>query len=98
MPINKRLAATGYPPVSPRRSAGRSSLTWVHEYAKKGTWARQRTMALVLARDDALVFGDIEGQHRNPEHTSRQFNRDFTRCGEVPPIRLPCGTPTRPSC
>jgi hypothetical protein len=26
------------------------------------------SQALQLARDDALVFGDLEGQHRNPEH------------------------------
>jgi integrase len=44
-------------------------------------------MALQLARDDALVFGDIEGRHRNPEHTSRQFTRDVTRCQLVPVIR-----------
>ena len=37
-------------------------------------------MALQLARDDALVFGDIEGGHRNPEHVSRQFARDLARC------------------
>jgi integrase len=59
--------------------------------------ARKRergALALQLARDDALVFGDIEGQHRNPEHISRQFARDITRCraavGEekLPLIRL----------
>jgi integrase len=45
--------------------------------------ARKRdrgALALQLARDDALMFGDIEGQHRNPEHVSRQFARDVTRC------------------
>jgi integrase len=36
-------------------------------------------LALQLARDDALVFGDIQGDHRNPEHTSRQFARDIIR-------------------
>ena len=51
-------------------------------------------MALQLARDDALVFGDLEGRHRNPEHVSRQFARDIARCrsalGEdvLPVIRL----------
>jgi hypothetical protein len=51
-------------------------------------------MALQLVRDDELEFGDIEGQHRNPEHTSRQFIRDVDRCGAVlgadalPVIRL----------
>ena len=29
-----------------------------------------------------------EGQHRNPEHVSRQFVRDAERCGQVPMIRL----------
>jgi hypothetical protein len=33
-----------------------------------------------LARDDVLVFGDMEGGHRNPEHVSRQFARDVARC------------------
>ena len=37
-------------------------------------------LALQLARDDALVFGDIQGDHRNPEHVSRQFGRDVARC------------------
>jgi integrase len=59
--------------------------------------ARKRergALALQLARDDALVFGDIEGQHRNPEHVSRQFARDVDRCrnslgaGLPPVIRL----------
>lgn len=53
-------------------------------------------LALQLARDDALVFGDIEGDHRNPEHVSRQFARDVARCrdalgdcaGPLPVIRL----------
>jgi integrase len=51
-------------------------------------------LALQLVRDDALVFGDIEGQHRNPEHTSRAFARDQARCREalgadaLPVIRL----------
>jgi integrase len=39
--------------------------------------------ALQLARDDALVFGDIEGDHRNPEHVSRQFARDIARCRQA---------------
>jgi hypothetical protein len=29
------------------------------------------SLALELVRPDALIFGDIEGQHRNPEHVSR---------------------------
>ena len=50
--------------------------------------------ALQLARDDALVFGDIEGQHRNPEHVSRQFIAGQARCRKAagadgpPVIRL----------
>jgi integrase len=51
-------------------------------------------MALPLARPAALVFGDLEGAHRNPEHVSRQFARDVARCrkalgaDELPVIRL----------
>jgi len=30
-----------------------------------------------------LVFGDLEGQHLNPEHVSRQFARDLVRCREA---------------
>lgn len=51
-------------------------------------------MALQLARDDALVFGDHESRHRNPEHVSRSFARDLARCAaalgdQAPPaIRL----------
>jgi integrase len=47
-------------------------------------------LALELARDDALVFGDIEGDHRSPEHVSRQFARDVARCcGELGSDALP---------
>ena len=52
------------------------------------------SLALQLARDDSLVFGDAEGRHRNPEHTSRQFAGDMARCRKVlgaealPAIRL----------
>ena len=51
-------------------------------------------LALQLARDDALVFGDIQGDHRNPEHVSRQFARDIARARDelggqaLPVIRL----------
>jgi integrase len=50
--------------------------------------------ALQPAAPGALIFGDIEGAHRNPEHVSRQFARDQARCrkalGEdaLPLIRL----------
>ena len=51
-------------------------------------------LALQLVLDDALVFGDVEGGHRNPEHVSRQFARDIARCraelgdAAVPVVRL----------
>jgi integrase len=58
-------------------------------------WRKERgSMALQLVRDDALVFGDVEGQHRNPEHVSRQFVRDVARCradlgaDKLPVVRL----------
>lgn len=52
-------------------------------------WKRDRgSMALQLVTPSALVFGDTEGEHRNPEHVSRQFVRDTERCGMVPMIRL----------
>jgi integrase len=48
--------------------------------------------ALVLARDDALVFGDLESQHRHPERFSRLWNQTVTRAIaagiDVPPVRL----------
>jgi integrase len=48
------------------------------------SWRKARgTLALQLARDDSLVFGDLEGQHRNGEHVSRQFARDVARCREA---------------
>lgn len=59
------------------------------------SWRKERGMlALQLVRDDALVFGDLEGEHRNGEHVSRQFKRDQARCRKelgddaVPEIRL----------
>jgi integrase len=52
-------------------------------------WAqRAGLVALQLVTPDALVLGDVEGRHRNPEHVSRQFARDVERCGQVPAIRL----------
>ena len=41
------------------------------------------SLALQLVREDSIVFGDAEGRHRNPEHTSRQFAGDLTRCRRV---------------
>ena len=43
-------------------------------------------MALQLVAPGSLVFGDLEGAHRNPEHVSRQFGRDVERCGQVPGV------------
>jgi integrase len=51
-------------------------------------------MALQLARDDALVFGDEEGRHLHPERFTRTFRTEAARCrkaiGEdaLPVIRL----------
>lgn len=60
-------------------------------------WRKARgLLALLLAREDALVFGDVEGNLRNGEHVWRQFKRDIERCrkalglsdDELPMIRL----------
>ncbi|MFC6084048.1 site-specific integrase [Sphaerisporangium aureirubrum] len=53
-------------------------------------------LALTLAHDDALVFGDVEGRHRHPERFSRSFKEHLTRCRtrleaigvELPDVRL----------
>ena len=48
-------------------------------------WRKERgSLALQLARDDALVFGDLKGAHRNPEHVSRQFVAAVARCRKTP--------------
>jgi len=44
------------------------------------SWKRERgLLALALARDDALIFGDLEGRHRNPERFSRSWNKTVGR-------------------
>jgi len=44
-------------------------------------WKRERgTLALTLARDDSLAFGDLEGRHLHPERFSRMFRATLTRC------------------
>ena len=44
-------------------------------------WKKERgTLALALARDDALVFGDQEGQHRHPERFWRAFKAAQRQC------------------
>jgi integrase len=52
-------------------------------------------MALQLARDDSLAFGDHEGRHRHPERFTRTFKAEVERCGKAlgeaaapPEIRL----------
>jgi integrase len=57
------------------------------------SWKRERgTLALNLARDDALVFGDLEGKHRHPERFTRLWSRTVRRAIreglDVPVIRL----------
>jgi integrase len=56
-------------------------------------YRRERgAMALQLARDYALVFGDHEGRPRYPESVSRRFGMDLARCrkagADLPVIRL----------
>lgn len=58
-------------------------------------WRRERgAVALQLARNTVLVFGDHEGRHRHPERFSRLFTETLRRCrrdvGEdaIPMIRL----------
>jgi integrase len=57
------------------------------------SWKRhRRSLSLVLARDDQLVFGDIQGHHRQPEHLSRTWNQTVARAIgsglDLPPARL----------
>jgi integrase len=56
-------------------------------------WKRSRgSLNLILARDDALVFGDASGGHRQPEHLSRTWGQTVTRAiadgVDLPPARL----------
>jgi integrase len=52
------------------------------------------SMALQLARDDALMLGDQEGRHLHPERFTRTFGAEVARCRKalgdsaVPVIRL----------
>jgi integrase len=59
------------------------------------SWRLARAgLDLRLARDDALVFGDLEGRHQHPERFTRRFREQLARCrrqiGEdaPPAIRL----------
>ena len=60
----------------------------------KGWRSARAGLALVLARDDALVFGDITGRHLHPERFRRTFKTTLAECrrqlGETAPpeIRL----------
>jgi integrase len=48
------------------------------------SWKKERgTLALALARDDALVFGDQEGQHRHPERFWRTFKSAQRQCAKA---------------
>jgi integrase len=40
-------------------------------------------LALQLAQDSALVFGDHEGRHRHPERFSRMFAETLARCAKA---------------
>ncbi len=92
-----RVAGEGAEVVEGDTKSGKPRLVDLDPGTAAVLRARKRergALALRLARDDALVFGDIEGGHRNPEHVSRQFTRDVERCrkalgGEaLPVIRL----------
>jgi hypothetical protein len=69
-------------------------------------YRKQRgAMALQLVAGDALVFGRIEGGHRNPKHASRQFVSDVARCRKASARTCrrrsgctTCGRRTRRSC
>lgn len=62
--------------------------------ALKAWKAARGMLALQLARDDAVVFGDEEGHFLNPESVSRRFREQQQRCARdlaaeaVPAIRL----------
>jgi integrase len=55
-------------------------------------WKRQRgALALQLARDNAVVFGDHEGRFRHPERISHLFREQQARCeralgADAPPL------------
>jgi len=55
-------------------------------------WKRERgALALSLARDDALIFGDLEGGHLHPERFSRTWHSHLNRCrdelgADAPPV------------
>ena len=58
-------------------------------------WKRERgALALALARDDSVVFGNQEGQFRQPERVSHLFREQQARCARMlgedapPGIRL----------
>lgn len=45
-------------------------------------------IGLQLAGDGGVVFGTVEGDLRNPEHFSREWNRRLERHDDLPKIRL----------
>jgi integrase len=52
-------------------------------------WKKDRGgLSMLLAAPRALVFGDLEGQHRHPERFSRPWNQTVTRAiGAMPDLR-----------
>jgi integrase len=67
----------------PYRSGGRHAALRKTRLELRASRKDRGSLALQLVRDDALVFGDLEGAHRNPEHVSRAFARDQVRCREA---------------
>jgi integrase len=49
-------------------------------------------LSLMLARDDAIIFGDLEGHHQHPGRFTRHFSEALARCardlGEQAPPQI----------
>jgi integrase len=49
-------------------------------------------LSLQLARDDAIIFGDLEGRHQHPGRFTRHFSEALARCarhlGDAAPPRI----------
>jgi integrase len=92
-----RNAGEGADVIEGDTKSGKPRVVDLDDGAGSGLRAHRKargSMALQLITAGSLVFGDLEGGHRNPEHTSRQFVRDVERCRKalgddaVPMIRL----------